>query len=215
MSAELYSKIIDAVTNIDESAIVSLATEALDAGNDPVAVIQEAYTPGIKQLGVLYDEGEIFLPEMFIAANAVKEALALLKNEIPKGDIKYKGTMVIGTVEGDVHDIGKDLVAMMISTQGVDVYNVGADTPVDVFIDKALEVNANIIGTSTLLTMTVNEIEKLINTLKERGLRERFKIICGGAAMSEELAESLGADAFAEDAQEATALIGRLLSEMS
>jgi trimethylamine corrinoid protein len=215
MSAELFSKIIDAVANIDDEAIVSLATEALDAGNDPVTVIQEAYTPGIKRLGDLYDTGEIFLPEMFIAATAVKEALAILKNEIPKGEMKFKGTLVIGTVEGDVHDIGKDLVAMMISTQGVDVYNVGADTPVDVFIDKAIEVNANIIGTSTLLTMTVNEIEKLVSTLKKRGLRDRFKIICGGAAMSEELAETLGADAFAEDAQEATVLIGKLLSEMS
>jgi methanogenic corrinoid protein MtbC1 len=161
----------------------------------------------------LFDKGEYFLPELVLGARIVAETISKVKEFIPQGQELNKGKVVIGTVKGDIHDIGKNLVIMWLSTRGIEVIDIGVDCHVNTFIDRALEENADIIGASSLLTMTAPEQQKLIESIKEHGLRERFKVIVGGAAINAAWAKEIGADGFAKDLKEATHLVSCLLEE--
>jgi trimethylamine corrinoid protein len=211
MSKEIFDKMIVAVSESDGEAIVALAQKAADDNIDPIAAITDGLTAGMKVLGDRFARDEIFLPEMMRSAVAVSQAVSILEKKIPKGARKSEGKLVLATVEGDIHYIGKDFVAMLLRTQGIDVYDMGVDVSVDRIIEKALEVDADIIGTSCLLTMTAGENIKLLKTLEEKGLRDKFKLIFGGAAITEDQAMEMGADAYGEDGNQAVVESLRLL----
>ncbi len=213
MGEEFFARIQKAIIELDEQNLDKLTEEVLAAGVDPIEAIEKAYMVGIQKVGELFESGDYFLPELIVAAEMAKESIARVKKLIPQGQEISKGKVVIGTVQGDIHDIGKNLVATMLSTRGIEVIDIGVDCPADMFIDRALEENADIIGASSLLTMTVMEENKLIECLKERGIRERFKVMVGGAAVNREWAKQIGADGFGSDLNEAVAVALSLLEE--
>lgn len=214
MQEEFFLKIQKAIVELDGQNLAKLTEEALATSVDPVEVIEKAYTVGIQKVGDLFESGEYFLPELVQAAGMVKKAVTEMEKHIPQGQVISKGKIVLGTVEGDVHDIGKNLVATMLSTRAIEVIDIGVDCHVDKFIDRALEENADIIAASCLLTMTAPEQKKLIERLKERKVRDRFKVLLGGAAIDGAWAKEIGGDGFAEDLKEAVDVALSLLAEI-
>lgn len=213
MPEELFAQIQKAVIELDEESLSKLTEEIIAAKVDPAEAIDKAYTAGIQKVGDLFEKGDYFLPELIRAAAIVKEAVAKVEKLIPEGQVTHKGKIVMGTVAGDIHDIGKNLVITWISTRGIEAVDIGVDCPVDRFIDRAIEENADIIGASCLLTMTAPEQKKLIERMKEREIRQRFKVLVGGAAIDKAWAEEIGADGFAGDMKEAADVALSLLAE--
>jgi trimethylamine corrinoid protein len=172
----------------------------------------DAFSVAIREAGDLFEEGEFFLPELMRSAEAMKAAMTIFEPVLKEGkEDRFLGTVVIGTIEGDIHDIGKTLVASMLSAEGFDVHDLGADVSVTTFIEKAIEVDANIICISALLTTTMVGQKKLIDQLKERNLREKFKVLIGGAPISKKWVEEIGADGSAENAVSAVKLAKSVL----
>lgn len=171
---------------------------------DPVDILTNGFSVGIRQVGDLFGRGEVFLPELMLSADVMKTVTSILEEDLVEGkSSSKKGKMVFATVEGDVHDIGKGIVVSLIKTQGIEVIDLGRDVPVSRIIEKAVEVNADLIGTSALLTTTLIEQKKLEEELKKHGLRDRFKTMVGGAPATQRWADRIGADAYGEDAAEA------------
>ena len=212
MENELFSQIQKAIVELDETKLALLTDEIVKTGVDALEAIEKGYTVGIQKVGKLFEAGEYFLPELVGAAQMVKEALAKVEKLVPKGKVTSKGKVLIGTVAGDIHNIGKDLVIMWLSTRGFEVVDIGVDCPVDRFIDRAIEEKADVIGASCLLTMTAPEQKKLVERRRERGVRDRFKIIIGGAAVDESWSKQIGADGYAGDLGEALEVVSSLLT---
>ncbi|MHA1954839.1 MAG: corrinoid protein, partial [Candidatus Heimdallarchaeaceae archaeon] len=184
--------------NIEQAKVLAHKTlnEQLDL-NDAI----DAFSLAIREAGDLFEEGEFFLPELMRSAEAMKAAMTIFEPILKEGkEDRVLGKVVIGTIEGDIHDIGKTLVAAMLSAEGFEVHDLGADVPVSTFIDTALEVDANLICISALLTTTMLGQKKLIDTLKEKNLRDRFKVLIGGAPVSKQWVKEIGADGSAENA---------------
>ncbi len=202
---EIIGEAQDAVLKCDGQRAVEVARQALAAGLDPIVVLADGFSAGIRKVGDLFGRGEMFLPELIMAAGVMQEATGVFDDAIQSSgvDEKKKGRLLVATVEGDVHDIGKGIVISLVKTQGIEVIDMGRDVPVDKIIEKAIEVNADIIGTSALLTTTLPEQKKLEDELKKRGLRDRFKTIVGGAPATQRWADRIGADAYGEDASDA------------
>lgn len=212
MSEEAIIKdAIQAMLDTDEEKAVEVANRALSEGADPVKVLTEGFSVGIREIGDLFSRGEVFMPEMILAAEAMKAAVEVLDKAIEGKDAEKQGTMIIATVEGDVHDIGKGIVIALIQTQGVEVIDLGRDVPVDTIIEEAEKHGAKVIGTSALLTTTMPNQEKLEQELRKRGLRDKYKTIIGGAPCTQRWADKIGADAFAEDAAEGVNKVLELL----
>ncbi|MGI6685271.1 MAG: methyltransferase cognate corrinoid protein [Bacillota bacterium] len=193
----------ESILKCDKDKAVAVAKQALEEGFDPVEVLSKGFSEGIRKMGDLFGRGEVFLPELILSAEVMKEATAILDSAMQAAEIKKKGKMLIATVEGDVHDIGKGIVVSLVKTQGIEVIDLGREVPVSRIIEKAMEFNVDIIGTSALLTTTITEQKKLEDTLKKEGLRDRFKTMVGGAPCTQRWADRIGADAYAEDAAEA------------
>jgi len=210
---ELLKEAAQAVVEADEDRAVELANKALADGFDPVEVLTQGFSAGINEMGDLFGRGEVFLPEMIMSAGVMQAASDILNSALKKEDAKAKGKMVIATVEGDVHDIGKGIVIALVQTQGVEVIDLGRDVSVEKLIDAAEEHGANIIGTSALLTTTMTNQEKLEKELKARGLRDKYKTIVGGSPCTQRWADKIGADAFAEDAAEGVTKVMELLAK--
>lgn len=202
---EILQEAVDAILKSDRERAVAVARRALSEGLDPVEVLSEGFSVGIRKVGDLFGRGEVFLPELMTAAEAMKEASAVLEQAMEDTSAQKKGRMLIATVEGDVHDIGKGIVISLLKTQGIEVFDLGRDVPVDTIIEKAVELDVDIIGTSALLTTTLPEQKKLEDELRRRGLRDRFKTMVGGAPATQRWADRIGADAYGEDAAEAVA----------
>ena len=213
MSDDLYAKIQKSIVELDEEGISQLTEEAISAKTDPLEAIQKAYTVGIQKVGKLFEVGDCFLPELIRAAELVQESVGKIEKLIPQDQIIRKGKMVIGTVAGDIHDIGKNLVITWLSTQGFEMVDIGVDCPVDKFLDRAIEEKADIIGASCLLTMTAPELKKVVDRMNERDVRQDFLIIIGGAAIDAAYAREIGADGFAGDMREAADVALSLLAE--
>ncbi len=208
---ELLQEARQSIIETDGDRARAIAQQAIDEGHDPVVVLSDGFSAGIQELGELFGRGEIFLPELIMAAEAMKEASALLDTVLKKDVAQNRGKMLITTVEGDVHDIGKGIVVSMVQAQGVEVFDLGRDTSVEEIIRQAEENQVDIIGTSALLTTTMTEQKKLADTLAERGLRGKYKLIVGGSPCTQRWADKIGADAYAEDAAEAVAKVLALL----
>jgi trimethylamine corrinoid protein len=206
--SELYPKMSEAIVVGDRAAAAALAGDAVRAGLDLLEVVEQGYVPGIQKVGDLWEQGDYFLPELISSAEAMKAAMAVLDPELQKRDLgsRMSGRVVIGTVEGDIHDIGKSLVASMLQAGGFEVHDLGADVKLERFIDKAEEVGAGMICLSALLTTTMTNQRRLIGMLRDRGLRGKYKVLVGGAPASRKWAEEIGADGYAENAVAAVKL---------
>jgi corrinoid protein of di/trimethylamine methyltransferase len=199
---EIYPKMKGAIVAGDGEAARALAEAAVRSGLDLLEVVERGYVPGLQKVGELWEQGEYFLPELITSAEAMKTAMAVLDPELKRRNIvsRMGGRVVIGTVEGDIHDIGKNLVASMLQAGGFEVYDLGADVALDRFIDKAEEVGAAMICLSALLTTTMMNQRRLIALLRDKGLRDKYKVLVGGAPASRKWAEEIGADGYAENA---------------
>ena len=190
-----------------------LANLAIQAGIDPLAAIEQGYKAGMDVVGEGFAKGELFIPDLMMSGRAMKEAIATLEPELMKRKQQRQvlGKVVIGTVKGDIHEIGKTLVATMLTASGFEVHDLGVDVSTEQFVDAVRSTNANVVGLSALLTTTVLQQEAVILSLQEAGLRDRVKVIIGGVPASPEWAEEIGADAYAENSTAAVEVVKRLL----
>ena len=190
-----------------------LANEVLHAGIDPLEAIQQGFKPGMDVVGEGFAKGELFIPDLVMSSQAMKAAIATLEPELRKRkqELQTLGKVVIGTVLGDIHEIGKTLVATMLSANGFQVHDLGVDVSPQRFVDAVREVDADVVGLSALLTTTMLNQEAVILTLKEAGLRDQVKVIIGGVPASPEWASEIGADAYAENATEAVEVVKGLV----
>jgi len=186
----------------------ALAEEAVRSGLDLLEVVEKGYVPGIQKVGELWEQGEYFLPELITSAEAMKAAMSVLDPELNRKGVgaRMGGKVVIGTVEGDIHDIGKNLVASMLQAGGFEVIDLGADVKLEKFIETAEAVGAGMICLSALLTTTMANQRRLIGLLRDKGLRDKYKVLVGGAPASRKWAEEIGADGYAENAVAAVKL---------
>ncbi len=213
MKEALAERLMNAVVSYEVEEAVRTAKEALEAGVDPVEAIENGLARGLRIVGDKFGAGEVFLPELMIAVEAMKQAMAVLEPAIAGRATrqKPKGRVLIGTMEGDIHDIGKSIVSAMLTVAGFEVIDLGVDVPVEKFIAKAREVQPDFIGLSSLMTTTMLGMENVIQALEKEGLRKRVKVIIGGAPTSSEWAEEIGADGHAGDAMEAVEVTEGLL----
>ena len=212
MAEEIYKKLAQAVIEGEPEDAEELAKKALEQGADPLACINEGLMRGIQEVGDLFSKGEYYLPELIIGADAMKAALDILEPAL-MGDQKREvvGNVVLGTVAGDLHEIGKTLVGTMLTANGFKVTDIGVDKKPEEFIAAIKETNAEIVGASALLTTTMLQQEKLIQALEEAGVRDQVKVMIGGAPVTEEFAKKIGADGYAEDAISAVNIAFRLV----
>ena len=212
MSQEMLDKLAEAVIKGETDHAEALAKEALEKGLDPLQCITEGLTKGIQKVGELFGSGEYFLPELIVGADAMKSALDILEPALVGDQAReVVGTIVLGTVEGDLHEIGKNLVGTMLTANGFKVIDIGVDKTASEFIDAVKESSANLVGASALLTTTMRQQEKLIGALKDAGLREQVMVMVGGAPVTESYAKQIGADGYAENAISAVDLAMRLV----
>jgi corrinoid protein of di/trimethylamine methyltransferase len=214
MDHEIITQLISAIVDGDPELTVELTRKALAAGLEPLVIIDQGLIPGMEIVGQKFACGDFFLPNLIISANGMQEAMMLLEPELRarQQERKSAGKVVIGTVHGDIHEIGKSLVATMLSANGFQVFDLGVDVPVGTFIAKIRETGADLLGLSALLTTTMVVQREIIAALKQAGLRERVKVMVGGAPVTRNWAEEIGADGYAEDAIGAVALAKRLSS---
>jgi trimethylamine corrinoid protein len=207
---EMFEAAAKTILDYDVAKAEAIAKQALGGGVDPVALLEKGFIAGITEVGNRFDSGDVYLPELMMAADAMKAASAICEQAFPKGAIKEKKKIVLGTVAGDIHDIGKSIVVSFLSANGFEVYDLGRDVSVEQFVAKTGEVKANVVGCSALLTTTMEEQKKIVEALKEAGLRDKVKIIVGGAPTSQGWADQIGADAFAENAAEGVTKVKEL-----
>jgi len=212
---ELHQKLSDAVVNMDEEEAARLSNQVVDEGYDAYEAIDKGLAHGMERAGVLFEEEEYFIPELLMCSDAMYAGLDILRPHIKTGEAKEKFKIVIGVIEGDTHDIGKNLVKIMLEASGFIVYDLGRDIPPATFVDKALEYEAHFIAISTLMTTTMSGMGAVINILSERGVRDKFKVLVGGGPISQSFADKIGADGYSRNAAEAVRLTERLCTEIT
>jgi corrinoid protein of di/trimethylamine methyltransferase len=213
MDKEQFKDMAQSVIDGEVEDAERLARQAIEQGVDPLDAINQGFVVGVNHVGEGYAAGEMFLPDLVLAGEAMKAAVAVLEPEMKRRGTKRQmlGTVVMGTVEGDIHDIGKTLVATMLSATGFQVYDLGVDVPVATFLEKARKVNADVVGLSALLTTTMVKQKTVIEALEEAGLRRQVKVMVGGAPVTRSWAEEIGADGYSEDAIGAVAVAKELV----
>jgi 5-methyltetrahydrofolate--homocysteine methyltransferase len=184
----------------------------LDLNLDPSQILNQGMIAAMAEVGERFEKGDYFVPEMLIAARAMQQGLTILKPHLQQSDIVSEGKVVIGTVKGDLHDIGKNLVSMMLEGAGFEMVDLGTDVSADKFLESVKEADADVVAMSALLTTTMPGMKTVIDTLKEAGLRDKVKVIIGGAPVTESYAQEIGADGYASDASRAVKVTKALLS---
>ena len=214
MSNELFSQLAKSLVDGDPEATEALTRQALENGLEPMSIIKEGLMPGMNSVGDKFSCGEYFLPDLIIAADGMQKAMNLLEPELRarRQTVESPGTVVLGTVKGDIHEIGKSLVATMLSANGFKVYDLGVNVPNENFIAKVKDTDANIVGLSALLTTTITVQREIINDLVNAGLRDKVKVIVGGTPVTHGWASEIGADGYAEDAMGAVQIARQLVS---
>lgn len=190
------------IVEADEDMALEALANAEAEGIDLVELLSNGYSAGMKELGDLFGMGEIFLPELIFATEVMKTVSAEIEGKMDMSATQKNGTLIIGTVEGDVHDIGKGIVASLVKTNGVEVIDLGREVPAKNFADAAIEHNADFVGSSALLTTTMTVQKDVEDALKEAGIRDKVKTMVGGAPVTNRWAEKIGADAYCEDASD-------------
>ncbi len=208
-----FDKLAQTIIDGTKAECVRLIEEGLANGMDPLDAVEKGLSKGIAKVGDDFGAGIFFLPELIQAANAMKEGVAILDEKIKASGKERKslGKIVLGTVKGDIHDIGKSVVSAVLQANGYDVVDIGIDVPEDQFIKAVKDNNADVLGMSTLLTLPLAEMGKVIEKMKEEGLRDKVKIIVGGCPVTQEFADEIDADAVGFDAQDAVVKVNRLL----
>jgi methanogenic corrinoid protein MtbC1 len=202
MSGELTK----AIAELQENEALRLTKEKLDRGEDPQAILEES-RGGMGVVGERFSKGEYFLPELIYSGEILKEVTELVKPKLTASvQTKRIGKCIIGTVAGDIHDIGKDIVVFMLDVSGFEVYDLGIDVPSQKFVDKIKETNAPIVGLSGFLTLAFDSMKETVEAIKAAGLRDKVKIMIGGGQIDEEIKKYSGADAFGRDAMTAVAI---------
>jgi corrinoid protein of di/trimethylamine methyltransferase len=202
MSEELFRKMAQSIVDGDSDIAVELANKAVDSGIDPLVAISSGFVVGVSQVGEAFACGDAFLPELVMAGEAMKAAVSALEPEMARRGSQREmlGKVVLATVEGDIHEIGKSLVGTMLGASGFDVYDLGVDVSSARIISKAREVNADIIALSALLTTTMVKQKEVIELLEKEGLHGRIKVMVGGAPVTRDWVKKIGADGYSEDA---------------
>lgn len=213
MSVEIFNRMAQSIIDGDADVAASLARESIEAKLDPLEAISKGFVVGVNTVGEAFGRGEAFLPELVMAGEAMKAAVATLDPELKRLGTHRQmlGKVVIATVEGDIHEIGKTLVATMLGASGFEVHDLGVDIPGDKLIGKALEVNADIIAMSALLTTTMVKQREVMEELEKEGLRRKIKVMVGGAPVTRDWVNSIGADGYSEDAMGAVILAKKLM----
>jgi corrinoid protein of di/trimethylamine methyltransferase len=211
---KIFEDLKNAIIELDDEKAVKGAKDVIAQGIDPLEGIEKGLSPGMMIIGDKFDKMEVYLPELIRAGNTFNAAMKVLEPEIAKAGKtkKSSGTVVLGTVSGDIHKIGKDILAMLMKIRGFDVHNLGEDVSMSTFVNKAVEVNADIIGMSSLLTTTMPGQKEVIDLLTEKGIRDQFIIMVGGGPVSQEWAQEIGAEGYAETAEQAIVLAEELVA---
>jgi trimethylamine corrinoid protein len=214
MNQEIFNAMAQSIMEGDAEGAERLAIRALEAVVDPLDAINRGFIVGLDKVGELFSAGEAFLPELVMAGEAMKAAVNTLEPEMAKRGVgrQILGTIILGTIEGDIHDIGKSLVGTMLSVAGFKVFDLGVDVPVLTLIEKAREEHADMIGVSALLTTTMVKQRDVVEALEDLGLRGSIKVLVGGAPVTQAWADEIGADGYSEDALGAVAVAKALLA---
>jgi len=211
----LFNEMSDAIEFLDDEKAMKLVESALEQGIEPVDIIEKGFTKGLKIVGDRYGTGEAFLTELIAAANIMEDISNRLSEDLAKShsQVEKKGTILIGTVEGDVHSIGKNILKSLLQVNGFEVVDLGEDVPCQEFIDHARTGKPDIIGLSALMTTTITEQKTVIQAFEEAGIRGSVKVMVGGAAVTEKWSHDIGADGYAENATDAVQVALRLIGE--
>ncbi|MFC1848607.1 B12-binding domain-containing protein [candidate division CSSED10-310 bacterium] len=209
----IFEKIADGVEKGDAPTVGTLTEQALAEDITAVDILNQGLVKGMNVISELFKNNEIFIPEVLLAARAMKAGMAHIKPILVESDVQPKGKIVIGTVKGDLHDIGKNIVAMLLEGAGYQIIDLGADVPNEKFIEATLENQADIIGMSTLLTTTMVHIKDIIQTVRADNFQAKVKVIIGGASVSQSFADSIQADGYAPDASTVVSMVDKLLTE--
>jgi corrinoid protein of di/trimethylamine methyltransferase len=214
-SKSVFDEIIEAILNFDSDKVLQSSKKALDMGIAPAEIVEKAIAKALGVVGRKFESGELFLFDLIASGDVVNRAMKeLLEPELIKSKVKRKssGKVIIGSVQGDIHSIGKNIVAAMFTANGFEVFDLGEDVPLENFLKKAKEVNADIVGASALLSTTLPQQRELVKAFISQGLRERVKLMFGGAPVTEEWVKEIGGDGYAENAVDAVKLAKSLLA---
>lgn len=214
MKEELIKKLSDAVVDMEEDETVEISKQCVQNDINAYEAIDKGLANGMNRAGELYEEGEYYIPELLMCSDAMYAGLDVLKPHLKKDENEVKEKVVIGVVQGDTHDIGKNLVRIMMETEGFEVIDLGRDIPPIDFVEKAKEVGASIIVLSTLMTTTMDGMAEVVNILKEQGLKDKIKVMIGGGPISQSYADKIGADGYTTDASKAAKFAKDLISKM-
>ena len=211
LKEKLFQGLSDGVVDMDEEKVVEVSREVINNGLDAYHAIDKGLAHGMERAGQLFEEEEYFIPELLLCSDAMYAGINLLRPHVEKSEEEAKSKVVIGVIEGDTHDIGKNLVKIMLETAGFEVFDLGRDIAPKAFVEKAKEVDAQIIALSTLMTTTMEGMEKVIKLLEEERIRDKFKVLIGGGPISQGFADKIGADGYAANASEAAKLAKKLM----
>lgn len=206
-----FTELYDAILNGNEKEAVRLTREALQAGADPSGLITKGMIPAMDEVGRLFEAQEYYIPEMLLAGRAMKSALEPVRPLLAASGAQPTGRIVLGTVQGDLHDIGKNLVGSMLEGAGFEVYDIGIDVPPQKFVDAVRERSPHILALSALLTVTMPEMKKVLDALNQAGIRTRVKVLVGGAPITQKYADEIGADGYGENAGSAVSVARALM----
>jgi trimethylamine corrinoid protein len=211
VTSKIYETAIEAIVAGDVALATETAKKGLSEGIDPLELLNKGFIPGINKVGDMFEVGTLFIPQLIFSAKAMQNAADIVNAAIPENNRQVQGRFLIGTVKGDVHDIGKTIVVSLLKANGFEVRDLGRDVSTDRFLKEADDFKADIIGTSSLLTTTMPAQKKLEDELKKAGLKERYKTMVGGAPVTQRWANKIGADAFAENASTCVRMARELL----
>jgi corrinoid protein of di/trimethylamine methyltransferase len=211
IKSKLFQDLSDAVVDMESEKAIEAANTVIENDIDAYEAIEKGLSHGMERAGKLFDESEYFIPELLMCSDAMYSGIDVLKPHIKLSDTQKKSRIVIGVVEGDTHDIGKNIIKIMFESSGFEIYDLGRDVQPSAFVDKAIEVDADIIALSTLMTTTMDGMKEVIDILKSRGIRNQYKVIIGGAPISQLYADRIGADGYARNAAEGVELVKGLI----
>lgn len=211
--SELFQKLSDAVVDMNEKLVEELAFRAIEEKIDAFEAIDKGLTKGMGRAGELFEEEEYFVPELLMCADAMNIGVEILKPHIKVSGLREKHKVIIGVIEGDTHDIGKNLVKLMLETSNFNVIDLGRDVPPQTFVDRAIEEKAEIIMISSLMTTTMDAMADVVTILRQQGIKDKFKVVVGGGPISQGFADQIGADGYSKDAANAVRLCKRIVGE--
>lgn len=208
---EIFDKLANAIVEMEEDEVAELAQYCIDNGIDAFEAIDKGLTRGMEEAGKLFEEEEYFVPELLSCADAMNVGIDLLKPHIKVNESVEKHKVILGVVEGDTHDIGKNLVGLMLDTAGFEVHDIGRDVPPAEFVEQGIKEGAEILCISTLMTTTMDAMEEVVKILEEKGVRDKFKVMVGGGPISKSFCDKIGADGYSKNAADAVVLAKQLV----